>query len=59
MSLHSLIPASPWAAAVALTVTGAAKIIVLRISLRGSDPKDRANIIKAVAEMFRWWNRSK
>jgi len=28
------------------------KIVIVRIALRGSEPKDRATIIKAVAELF-------
>jgi hypothetical protein len=44
----------PWAIGLTLGIPVAGKIIVVLIALRGSDPKDRPNIIKAVAELFRW-----
>jgi hypothetical protein len=37
-----------------LGVPACAKLIALTIAVRGADPKDRPNIIKAVAELFRW-----
>jgi hypothetical protein len=36
------------------------KVVIVRIALRDSQPKDRATIIKAVAELFRvggWFRR--
>ncbi|MGC4773057.1 hypothetical protein ACLQ25_29295 [Micromonospora sp. DT44] len=52
-SLEPFVGASPYvvAAAVAVPVTG--KIIITALALRGTDPKDRPAIIKAVAELFR------
>lgn len=57
MGFTDLAPAvehSPWAFALAVMVPIAGKIIITAIALRGADPKDRPNIIKAVAELFRW-----
>lgn len=53
-NLEPFVGAGPWvmAAVIAVPVTG--KIIITALAIRGSDPKDRPNIIKAVAELFRW-----
>jgi len=48
---------SPWAIAVLIGVPVAGKILITAVALRGSEPKDRPNIIKAVAELFRWGRR--
>jgi hypothetical protein len=34
------------------------KIIMLMWATRGAEPKDRPAIIKALAKMTRWWDRS-
>lgn len=34
-----------------------AKVVVSIWVTRGADPKDRVAILKAVAELFRWWRR--
>ena len=52
-----LITAGPWVVALALAVPVVGKIIALALALRDSDPKDRPNIIRAVAELFRWRSR--
>ncbi len=47
--------ADVWTVAVALGITALAKIIIVCVALHGAPPKDRPNIISALAEMFRWW----
>jgi hypothetical protein len=39
----------------ALAVTAVVKIISLRLALRDTKPADRAEIITALAELFRSW----
>ena len=55
--LDSVLSHSPWAIAVLIGVPVAGKILITAVALRGSEPKDRPNIIKAVAELFRWGRR--
>lgn len=50
--------ADVWTVAVALGITALAKIIIVCVALHGAPPKDRPNIISALAEMFRWWRQS-
>jgi hypothetical protein len=52
--LSDLATISPLIAVAGIGVPVVGKIIITAIALRGSDPKDRPNIIKAVAELFRW-----
>jgi hypothetical protein len=35
-------------------LSGATKVVVICIAIRGAKPADRAEIIRAVAELFRW-----
>ena len=53
-NIEPFLGVSPWIAAAVVGVPVAGKIIVVALALRGTDPKDRPNIIKAVAELFRW-----
>ncbi|MFD6265523.1 hypothetical protein ACFWFK_30870 [Micromonospora chalcea] len=53
-NLEPLASTGPWVAAAAVAVPVAGKIIITVVALRGTDPKDRPTIIKAVAELFRW-----
>ncbi|MGX4657331.1 hypothetical protein ACWCHM_26955 [Micromonospora sp. SCSIO 07396] len=53
-NLEPFVGAGPWVAAAAVAVTVAGKIIITALALRGTEPKDRPGIIKAVAELFRW-----
>ena len=55
--LQPLLAHGPWAVGLALGVPACAKLIALMIALRGSKPSERSDIIKAVAELFRWRNR--
>jgi hypothetical protein len=55
--LEPVLSHSPLAVAVVVGVPVAGKIIITAVALRGADPKDRPNIIKAVAELFRWRQR--
>lgn len=58
--LEPLANHGPWAVALVVGVPVAGKIIITTLALRGSQPKDRPNIIKAVAELFRvgsWFRR--
>ena len=57
MALDALVSQSPWALFGTVVVLSLTLIIIVMIALRGADPKDRPNIIKAVAELFRWWRR--
>jgi hypothetical protein len=52
--LAPVVEHGPWALALAIGVPVAGKIIITAVALRGSEPEDRPNIIKAVAELFRW-----
>lgn len=52
--LAPVVQHGPWAIALAVVVPVAGKIIITALALRGSEPKDRPSIIKAVAELFRW-----
>jgi hypothetical protein len=38
-----------------VVVTGVVKVTIVCWSLRDTKPEDRAEIIRALAEMFRWW----
>ncbi|KOX14984.1 hypothetical protein ADK66_03005 [Micromonospora sp. NRRL B-16802] len=53
-NLEPFVGAGPWVVAAAIGVPVAGKIIITALALRGTDPKDRPGIIKAVAELFRW-----
>ncbi|MFF5181764.1 hypothetical protein ACFY2Q_27360 [Micromonospora sp. NPDC000316] len=53
-NLEPFISAGPWVVTAALGVPVVGKIIVTALALRGTHPKDRPGIIKAVAELFRW-----
>ncbi|MBM0258955.1 hypothetical protein [Micromonospora sp. 4G55] len=53
-NLEPLLGAGPLTVAAAVAVPVAGKIIITALALRGTDPKDRPGIIKAVAELFRW-----
>jgi hypothetical protein len=44
---------SPWTALVLVGVPLAGAVIVATVALRDSEPKDRPDIIKAVAGLFR------
>jgi hypothetical protein len=55
---------NPWLYVVALlgcaSIYTVGKIVVVRMALRGAQSRDRASIIKAVAELFRvggWFRR--
>lgn len=50
--------ASPWAGVALIGLLVAGRIIVVCVALRGAEPKDRPHIIKAVAELFRWFGRT-
>jgi hypothetical protein len=52
--LEPVLEHGPWAVAVAVGIPVLGKIIVTALALWGSEPKDRPNILKAVAELFRW-----
>jgi hypothetical protein len=39
----------------AVVVTAAGRVVIVCWSLRGTQPEDRPEIIRALAEMFRWW----
>jgi hypothetical protein len=52
--LGSFVAHGPWVVALVVGIPMAGKIIITALALRGSEPKDRPNIIKAVAELFRW-----
>ncbi|GIJ75992.1 hypothetical protein SAMN05443287_106200 [Micromonospora phaseoli] len=54
VNLEPFISAEPTAVAAALGVPVAGIVLIIAIALRGTDPKDRPAIIKAVAELFRW-----
>ncbi|MER7332953.1 MULTISPECIES: hypothetical protein [unclassified Micromonospora] len=56
-SIEPIAAASPLIAAVLVGLPVAGKVIVAGIALRGSESKDRAAIVKAVSELFRWWRR--
>ncbi|MEU2661208.1 hypothetical protein [Micromonospora sp. NPDC007220] len=53
-NLEPFVGASPYVVAAAIGVPVAGKIVITALALRGTDPKDRPGIIKAVAELFRW-----
>ncbi|GAA3753513.1 hypothetical protein GCM10022379_21980 [Micromonospora maritima] len=53
-SLEPLISAGPTVVAAVLGVPVAGIVLIIAIALRGTDPKDRPGIIKAVAELFPW-----
>lgn len=60
MALEPLLAASPWALIAAVGIPAAMKVAIAVVALRGSDPKDRPTILKALAEVFRagsWWPR--
>ncbi|WP_158499151.1 hypothetical protein [Micromonospora haikouensis] len=52
-NLEPVMGAGPWVVA-AIGVPVAGMIIITYIALRGTEGKDRAAIIKAIAELFRW-----
>jgi hypothetical protein len=52
--LAPVVEHGPWAIALVIGMPIVGKIIITAVALRGSEPKDRPNIIKAVAELFRW-----
>ena len=52
--LQPVVEHGPWAVAIVVGVPVAGKIIITALALRGSEPRDRPNILKAVAELFRW-----
>lgn len=45
----------PAVAVGAVVVTAVGRIIIVCWSLRGTKPEDRPEIIRALAELFRWW----
>jgi hypothetical protein len=45
---------SPMLAAAIVGLPVAGKTIVATLALRGAESKDRAGIVKAVSELFRW-----
>lgn len=53
-SLEPFISAGPTVVAAALGVPVAGMVLITAIALRGTEPKDRPGIIKAIAELFRW-----
>ena len=62
MDLHSIVALAPWTvlAGVVGSVLGvlapvAGKVIITALALRGTNPKERPSIIRAVAELF--WRR--
>jgi hypothetical protein len=57
VNLEPILFQSPWCFAAAVGVPVAGKVIVVLMLARDADPKDRPGIIKAVAELFRWWRR--
>ncbi|MFJ2084162.1 hypothetical protein ACIOBK_16640 [Micromonospora chokoriensis] len=52
-TLEAFISAGPTVVATALGVPVAGMVLIIAIALRGTDPKDRPSIIKAVAELLR------
>ncbi|MEU2661192.1 hypothetical protein [Micromonospora sp. NPDC007220] len=53
-NLEMLVNSGPELVLAAIGLPVAGKLIALAVATRGADPKDRPNIIKAVAELFRW-----
>lgn len=53
-NLEPVMGAGPWVVAAVIGVPVAGKLIALALATRGTEPKDRPGIIKAVAELFRW-----
>ncbi|MEU7981414.1 hypothetical protein AB0B63_23165 [Micromonospora sp. NPDC049081] len=50
--LEPFVGAGPWLV-IAFAVPAAGRIIITALALRGTNPKDRPSIIKALAELFR------
>jgi hypothetical protein len=44
-----------WWSLAAATVVVTGSVIIVCWSLRGTKPEDRPEIIRALAELFRWW----
>jgi hypothetical protein len=57
VALESLASRSPWALVVVVVVCACTKLIALKIAVRGTKGDERAKVIRAVAELFRWWRR--
>ncbi len=55
--VEPFVAASPWMAAAIVGLPVAGKVIVAGIALRGAESKDRAAIVNAVSDLFRWWRR--
>ncbi len=57
MTYESVLIAAPWVVLAGLVVTAIAKVVIVRMALRGADPRDRPGIIRSCAELFRvhWW----
>ena len=50
--------ADVWVVALIVGVSAITKIIIVCLALRGTSPAERPKIISALAEMFRWRQRS-
>lgn len=55
--VEPFVATSPWLVAVVVGLPVAGKVIVAAVALREAESKDRAVILKAVNELFRWWRR--
>jgi hypothetical protein len=57
VTLEPIASTAPWALATVLGLAVVCKCIVAIGAIRGAESKDRAAIIKAVADLFGWWRR--
>lgn len=55
--IEPVLAAGPWALVALAGVLVIGKVLVAHIAIPGTESKDRAVIIRAIAEMFRWCRR--